>query len=125
MWPLPQNPSSTENNGILLDLHNNQGAMAYGIDELERRNPLAWPGFATEDDVNGLVPTIIQRQRCDPLRDEGMNFYRLLLRGGRAGALPAGHGHDPRHRDLPDRMSRDQPRYRRRDRRLLSSPGMT
>src|SRR6478735_6146623 len=30
MWPLPQNPSSKENNGILLDLHNNQGPMAYG-----------------------------------------------------------------------------------------------
>jgi poly(3-hydroxybutyrate) depolymerase len=42
-WPLPENPSSIENNGILLDLHNNQGAMAYGIEELERRNPLAWP----------------------------------------------------------------------------------
>ena len=82
MWPLPQNPSSTENNGILLDLHNNTGAMAYGIMELERRNPLAWPGFATEDDVRGLVPTVISVNECDPLRDEGVNFYRLLLRAG-------------------------------------------
>ena len=53
IWPLPENPSSTENNGILLDLHNNRGAMAYGIEELDARNPLAWPGFATEDDVAG------------------------------------------------------------------------
>ena len=30
-WPLPENPSSTENNGILLDLHNNRGAVGYGI----------------------------------------------------------------------------------------------
>jgi acetyl esterase len=82
IWPLPQNPSSTENNGILLDLHHNQGAMAYGIDELERRNPLAWPGFSTEDDVKGLVPTMISVNECDPLRDEGVNFYRLLLRAG-------------------------------------------
>ena len=81
-WPLPQNPSSTENNGILLDLHNNRGAMAYGIEELENRNPLAWPGFATEDDVRGLVPTVISVNECDPLRDEGINFYRLLLRAG-------------------------------------------
>ena len=81
-WPLPENPSSTENNGILLDLHNNQGAMAYGIEELERRNPLAWPGFATEADVAGLVPTMISVNECDPLRDEGVNFYRLLLRAG-------------------------------------------
>jgi acetyl esterase len=82
IWPLLQNPSSTENNGILLDLHHNQGPMAYGIEELERRNPLAWPGFATEDDVKGLVPTIISVNECDPLRDEGVNFYRLLLRAG-------------------------------------------
>ena len=54
IWPLEENPSSTENNGILLDLHNNQGAMGYGIEELEKRNPLAWPGFASEDDVRGL-----------------------------------------------------------------------
>jgi len=81
-WPLPENPSSTENNGILLDLHNNQGAMAYGIEELERRNPLAWPGFATVDDVKGLAPTMISVNECDPLRDEGINFYRLLLRAG-------------------------------------------
>ncbi|MDT5046066.1 MAG: hypothetical protein QOG75_1919 [Mycobacterium sp.] len=82
IWPLPENPSSIENNGILLDLHNNRGAMTYGIEELDRRNPLAWPGFATEDDVRGLVPTMISVNECDPLRDEGINFYRLLVRAG-------------------------------------------
>jgi acetyl esterase len=81
-WPHPEHPSSTENNGILLDLHNNRGAMAYGIEELERGNPLAWPGFASEDDVRGLVPTMISVNECDPLRDEGIAFYRLLLRAG-------------------------------------------
>jgi acetyl esterase len=81
-WPLPQNPSSTENNGILLELHNNRGAMSYGIEELERRNPLAWPGFATDDDVKGLPPTVISVNECDPLRDEGINFYRLLMNNG-------------------------------------------
>ncbi len=81
-WPTPENPSSIENNGILLDLHNNRGAMSYGIDELTARNPLAWPGLATEDDVRDLVPTVISVNECDPLRDEGINFYRLLLRAG-------------------------------------------
>jgi acetyl esterase/lipase len=28
------------------------------------------------------VPTIISVNECDPLRDEGINFYRLLLRAG-------------------------------------------
>jgi acetyl esterase len=81
-WPLPQNPSSTENNGILLDLHNNRGAMAYGIEELRARNPLAWPGFATPEDIKGFPPTVISVNECDPLRDEGINFYRLLLHNG-------------------------------------------
>jgi acetyl esterase/lipase len=81
-WPQPNSPSSVENNGILLELHNNRGAMAYGIEALERRDPLAWPGFATEADVQGLPPTVISVNECDPLRDEGVNFYRLLLRAG-------------------------------------------
>lgn len=82
IWPLPENPSSTENNGIFMDLHSNYGAMAYGIEELTKRNALAWPGFATEDDVRGLVPVVISVNECDPLRDEGINFYQLLLRAG-------------------------------------------
>jgi len=81
-WPLPQNPSSTENNGILLELHDNRGAMAYGIDAWRAKNPLAWPGFAGDDDVKGLPPTVIHVNECDPLRDEGINFYRLLLKNG-------------------------------------------
>ena len=81
-WPQDRLPSSIENNGILLDLHNNRGAMAYGIQELERKNPLAWPGFASEQDVKGLVPTVVSVNECDPLRDEGIEFYRLLLRAG-------------------------------------------
>jgi len=76
--------------------------MAYGIQELERKNPLAWPGFASERDVKGLVPTVVSVNECDPLRDEGIEFYRLLLRARRARAMPPGDGHDPRHGDLRD-----------------------
>jgi acetyl esterase len=43
-WPAPDCPSSTENNGIFLD-----------------------------------VQVVITVHECDPLRDEGVNFYRLLL----------------------------------------------
>ncbi len=81
-WPQDRYPSSIENNGLLIDLHNNRGAMAYGISELEARNPLAWPGFAAEEDVRGLPPCVISVNECDPLRDEGIAFYRLLLRAG-------------------------------------------
>ena len=67
-----------ENEGILLGLHNNHGAMGYGIDAFEAEDPLAWPGFASVEDVRGLVPTVVSVNECDPLRDEGVNFYRLL-----------------------------------------------
>ena len=81
-WPLPENPSSTENNGLLLDLHSNRGAMGYGIEAFNARNPLAWPAFATAEDVKGLPPTVISVNECDPLRDEGIGFYRLLMHNG-------------------------------------------
>ncbi|MFZ0047243.1 MAG: alpha/beta hydrolase [Streptosporangiaceae bacterium] len=81
-WPTPECPSSTENNGILLDLHNNRGAMGYGIEAFNEQNPLAWPSFATAEDVAGFPPTVISVNECDPLRDEGISFYRLLLEAG-------------------------------------------
>jgi acetyl esterase/lipase len=82
LYPDPRYPSTVENNGILLDLHNNRGVMAYGIEAFDAKDPLAWPAFATEDDVRGLPPTVISVNECDPLRDEGIEFYRLLLRAG-------------------------------------------
>ena len=81
-WPQDRFPSSIENNGILLDLHNNRGRIAYGIEEFDAGNPLAWPSFADENEVRGLVPTVISVNECDPLRDEGIEFYRLLVRAG-------------------------------------------
>ncbi len=82
VWPQDRFPSSTENEGILLNLHHNRGAVAYGIEHLEASNPLAWPSFATVDDVAGLPRTFISVNEADPLRDEGVEFYRLLLDAG-------------------------------------------
>ncbi len=79
-WPQERFPSSFEPSGVAF--HNNRGAMAYGIEHLEAENPLAWPSFATEEDVRGLVPTVISVNECDALRDEGIEFYRTLLRAG-------------------------------------------
>ena len=81
-WPRAENPSSSENEGILLNLHNNRGRIGYGIEAYDAKNPLAWPSFATEADVDGFPPTVISVNECDPLRDEGINFYRLLNRAG-------------------------------------------
>jgi acetyl esterase/lipase len=81
-WPQDEYPSSFENFGLFADLHNNRAAMAYGIEAFEARDPLAWPGFASPDDLAGLPPTVISVNECDPLRDEGIGFYRRLLAAG-------------------------------------------
>lgn len=81
-WPRDDLPSSTENNGILLDLHTNRGRVAYGITAFERRDPQAWPLFASVADLEGLPPTVISVNECDPLRDEGIVFYRRLMQAG-------------------------------------------
>lgn len=81
-WPQDRFPSSVENNGILLDLHNNVGKHSYGIEAFEKQDALAWPIFASEDDLKGLPPVMISVNECDPLRDEGVVFYRMLLEAG-------------------------------------------
>jgi acetyl esterase len=81
-WPAPDCPSSAENNGIFIDVHTNRATVGYGIEAFTERNPLAWPSFATAADVAGFPPVVISVNECDPLRDEGVNFYRLLLAAG-------------------------------------------
>src|SRR3546814_7995149 len=80
IWPLAESPSSVENEGIFLSVHNNRYAMGYGIEAYEARNPLAWPAFAQAEHVRGLPPVVISVNECDPLRDEGVNFYRQIGR---------------------------------------------
>lgn len=109
-WPQERYPSSIENNGILLDLHNDLAIVSYGLEAFERRDPRAWPAFATEEDVRGFPPTMISVNECDPLRDEGVEFYRLLLRSGVAArcrqVMGTVHGTELLVRVCPD-ISRD------------------
>lgn len=81
-WPQDHLPSSVANNGLVLDLHSNRGRVSYGMDAFEARDPLAWPAFASVSDVKDLPETVISVNECDPLCDEGVGFYRLLLRAG-------------------------------------------
>ncbi|MDE3065319.1 MAG: alpha/beta hydrolase [Acidobacteriota bacterium] len=81
-WPDERYPSSTHNNGIFINVSSNRPAMIYGMDAFLAKDPLAWPGFATVEDVAGFPPTVISVNECDPLRDEGVAFYRLLLSAG-------------------------------------------
>lgn len=82
IWPDERYPSSSTNNGILIGVSSDWGKLSYSPSAWEQRDPIAWPGFATEDDVKGLPPTVISVNECDPLCDEGIAFYRLLNRAG-------------------------------------------
>jgi acetyl esterase/lipase len=81
-WPDARYPSSLESNGILIDLYGDRCAIGYGIEAYDRGDPLAWPGFATIEDVTGFPKAVVSVNECDPLRDEGIAFYRLLLAAG-------------------------------------------
>jgi acetyl esterase/lipase len=78
-WPDERYPSTFDYNGITLELHSNRGAISYGIEAFQEKNPLAWPGFATVEDLKGFPPTVISVNECDPLRDEGVDFLRRLF----------------------------------------------
>jgi acetyl esterase len=45
-------------------------------------NPLTWPGRATVTDLTGLPPHVISVNECDPLRDDGLSYYRQLHHAG-------------------------------------------
>ena len=44
------------------------------------KNVILSPGQGQEEDVKDLPKTFISVNERDPLRDEGINFYRLLRR---------------------------------------------
>ena len=57
-------------------------ACLYDPNGKNEKNPLAWPYHATEQDLHGLPPHFIWTNELDPLRDEGIAFYRKLLGAG-------------------------------------------
>jgi acetyl esterase/lipase len=76
-------PSLVENDNYLINV-SSMGALAkvYDPQGEHRRNPLAWPYVAGPDDLSGLPPHVISVNELDPLRDEGLVYYRKLLAAG-------------------------------------------
>jgi len=72
-----------ENDKYFLDIEN-MGAMAkaYDPDGNHAANPLAWPMHASESDLVGLPPHVISVNELDPLRDEGLVYFRKLVGAG-------------------------------------------
>jgi acetyl esterase/lipase len=62
------------------------------------RDATCFAGVATGEDLAGLPPHVISVNELDPLRDEGLDYYRRLLRAGvpAVGRMVAGtcHGGD-------------------------------
>jgi acetyl esterase/lipase len=81
-WLAPEGSSARMNAGILMDLRGDYGAVVYGRDAFLARDPMAWPGFATEADLKGLPPVVINVNECDPLKDDGVALYRKLMNAG-------------------------------------------
>ncbi|XOV82243.1 MAG: alpha/beta hydrolase fold domain-containing protein [bacterium] len=86
-------PSLQENDGYLLG-----GAMMNALvrvydPRLEHQSdPLAWPLQASPDQLQGLPPHVISVNELDPLRDEGLQFYRNLLAAGVSAVGRTVHG---------------------------------
>ena len=65
---------------------------AYDPERAHGANPLAWPLAATESDLEGLPPHVISVNELDPLRDEGLAFFRKLLAAGVSAVARTAHG---------------------------------
>jgi len=79
-------PSLTENDGYLIECKTMPiMASTYDVDGKHLDNPLCWPYRATVEDLRGLPPHVISVNELDPLRDEGLAYYRRLLSAGVAG----------------------------------------
>lgn len=77
----------------LTSLHENDGyflsnemmdfmVRAYDPSGENLTNPLAWPLNVEIEELEGLPPHVISLNELDPLRDEGMAYFRKLTRAG-------------------------------------------
>ena len=57
-------------------------ASVYDPEGKNAKNPLCWPYWATGDDLQGLPPHVISVNELDPLRDEGLKYYQMLMSAG-------------------------------------------
>lgn len=92
-------PSMKENDGYFVSCE--QLAVFGSLYDPERAHcddAACWPSAATDADLSGMPPHIISVNELDPLRDEGLDYYRRLVRAGVAamGRMVAGtcHGGD-------------------------------
>ncbi|HEY4793738.1 MAG TPA: alpha/beta hydrolase fold domain-containing protein, partial [Mycobacterium sp.] len=92
-------PSLRECDGYFINLQQAEllGSI-YDPDGAHSDDPTCFAGVATNDDLSGLPPHVISVNELDPMRDEGLDYYRRLVRAGvpAVGRVVAGtcHGGD-------------------------------
>ena len=76
-------PSLYENDDYFINC-SMLGALAIAYDPAHENdhNPLCWPYFAETQDLHGLPPHVISVNELDPLRDEGLKYYQMLMAAG-------------------------------------------
>jgi acetyl esterase len=80
---LKELPSLVECDGYFLDCAGMSALVrAYDPEGKNATNPLAWPYWSEEKDLKGLPPFVISVNEVDPLRDEGIVFWRKLVKAG-------------------------------------------
>jgi acetyl esterase/lipase len=65
---------------------------AYTPNRDDLANPLAWPYAASVEELSGLPPHVISVNELDPLRDEGLVYYRKLMAAGVTAMARTVHG---------------------------------
>lgn len=91
--PPAEYPSLAENDGYTLSC--NQMAVlvkVYDPTGEHADNPLAWPSSCPTRDLEGLPPHVVSVNELDPLRDEGLAFYRRLMAAGVPAIARTVHG---------------------------------
>jgi acetyl esterase/lipase len=89
-------PSLKENDGYFLTREvMGLAAAVYDPAGENSRDATCYAGWATDEELSGLPPHVISVNEVDPLRDEGLLYYRRLVRAGvpAVGRIVVGTGH--------------------------------
>jgi acetyl esterase len=80
-WKLQELPSLVECDGYLISCVTSAlNVRLYDPTGENSKNPLAWPYWASTEEMEGLPPHLIITNELDPLRDEGNVYYRNLVK---------------------------------------------